>query len=91
MHAYNPSKKADVYEFEASLVYRTSSRTAKATQRNQISKKTKQQQNTNKKLKCSKQPLRSFEVFLFVCFSFFLIFRVLLPTPVYPLAQIFLP
>jgi hypothetical protein len=40
-----------ISEFEASLVYRVSSRTARATQRNPVSKKTKQnkkaQQNNN--------------------------------------------
>jgi hypothetical protein len=40
-------RQAD-FEFEVSLVYRVSSRTARATQRNSVSKKTKQ---TNKKLK----------------------------------------
>jgi hypothetical protein len=40
-----------ISEFEASLVYRVSSRTARATQRNPVSKnknKTKQKQNKNK-------------------------------------------
>jgi hypothetical protein len=45
-HAFNPS----TWEAEASQVYRVSSRTAWATQRNPVSKKTrnKQQQQTNK-------------------------------------------
>jgi hypothetical protein len=39
-----------IYEFEASLVYKVSSRTARATQRNPVSKKKK-----NKKQKTNKQ------------------------------------
>jgi hypothetical protein len=40
-----------ISEFEASLVYRVSSRTARATQRNPVSKKTKSQnQKPNKKI-----------------------------------------
>jgi hypothetical protein len=42
-----------ISEFEASLVYKVSSRTARATQRNPVSKKTKKQKtktkNKNKK------------------------------------------
>jgi hypothetical protein len=39
-----------IYEFEASLVYRVTSRTARATQRNPVLKKTKKtKQKTNKK------------------------------------------
>ena len=47
MHAFNPSKKGEggrgrwISEFEASLVYRVSSRTARATQRNPVWKKGK--------------------------------------------------
>jgi hypothetical protein len=40
-HAFNPSTQeaeAGGFEFEASLVYRVSSRTARATQRNPVSK-----------------------------------------------------
>jgi hypothetical protein len=41
-----------ISEFKASLVYRVSSRTARATQRNPVSEKTKQQQQKkNLKLK----------------------------------------
>jgi hypothetical protein len=44
-HTFNPcigrQRQADICEFEASLVYRASSRTAKATQRNPVSKKKK--------------------------------------------------
>jgi hypothetical protein len=42
-----------ISEFEASLVYKVSSRTARATQRNPVSKKTK-----NKKQKTKKQKTR---------------------------------
>jgi hypothetical protein len=51
-HAFNPSQHSGgrgrwISEFQVSLVYRVSSRTARATQRNPVSKnKTKQ---TNKK------------------------------------------
>jgi hypothetical protein len=38
-----------ISEFEASLVYRVSSRTARATQRNPVSKKTKKEKEKNKK------------------------------------------
>jgi hypothetical protein len=44
-HIFNPSTweaEAGNSEFETSLVYRVSSRTARATQRNPVSKKTKQ-------------------------------------------------
>jgi hypothetical protein len=37
-----------ISEFEASLVYKVSSRTARATQRNLVSKKTKTKTKTNK-------------------------------------------
>jgi hypothetical protein len=37
-----------ISEFEASLVYRVSSRTARATERNPVSKKTKQNKTKNK-------------------------------------------
>ena len=38
-----------IFEFEASLVYRVSSRTARSTQRNPLSKNNKTNQQTNKK------------------------------------------
>ena len=38
-------RQVDVCEFQASLVYRASSRTAKTTQRNPVSKNQKQQTN----------------------------------------------
>jgi hypothetical protein len=40
-----------ISEFEASLVYRVSSRTARATQRNPVSKKQKQKTKTTTKTK----------------------------------------
>jgi hypothetical protein len=40
-----------ISEFEASLVYRVSSRTARATQRNPVSKKQIKNKNKNKKIK----------------------------------------
>jgi hypothetical protein len=40
--ALEGQRQADLYEFETSLVYRVSSRTAKAKQRNTLSLKTKQ-------------------------------------------------
>jgi hypothetical protein len=53
-HAFNPStQEADrgrrISEFEASLVYRVSSRTARATQRNPVSKNQNQKQTKKKK------------------------------------------
>jgi hypothetical protein len=48
-HAFNPSRGRRISEFEVSLVYRVSSRTARAIQRNPVSKKTNKQ--TNKKTK----------------------------------------
>jgi hypothetical protein len=54
-HAFNPSTweaEADQFEFEASLVYRVSSRKARAIQRNPVLKKAKQQtKNKNKQTK----------------------------------------
>jgi hypothetical protein len=38
-----------ISEFETSLVYKVSSRTARITQRNPVSKKNKKQKNNNKK------------------------------------------
>jgi hypothetical protein len=54
VHAFNPSTWGGrgkwISEFEASLVYKVSSRTAKATQRNPVSKsKTKQNKTTTTK------------------------------------------
>jgi hypothetical protein len=43
VHAFNPSTR----EAEASLVYKVSSRTARATQRNPVSKKKKKTKNKN--------------------------------------------
>jgi hypothetical protein len=42
-----------ISEFEASLVYRVSSRTARAIQRNPVSKNKKQKNKTNKRVKVS--------------------------------------
>jgi hypothetical protein len=44
-----------ISEFEASLVYKVSSRTARAIQRNPVSKKPKPKQNNKKKNNKSKQ------------------------------------
>jgi hypothetical protein len=61
-HAFNPSTqeaealRRQISEFEASLVYKKSSRTATAIQRNYVSKnKTKQNKQTNKKQKKEKE------------------------------------
>ena len=56
-HTFSPStweaKAGEDHEFEASLVYRASSRTARATQKNPVSKNQNKQTNkqTNKKTK----------------------------------------
>jgi hypothetical protein len=49
-HAFNPctGRGRRVSEFEASLVYQVSSRTARATQRKPVSKKQKQKTQQNK-------------------------------------------
>jgi hypothetical protein len=48
-----------ISEFEASLVYRVSSRTARATQRNPVSKNLKKQNKTTKKnIKKEKRQIR---------------------------------
>jgi hypothetical protein len=44
-----------ISEFKASLIYRVSSRTARATQRNPVSKKTKKQNKQNQKKKKKKK------------------------------------
>jgi hypothetical protein len=44
-----------ISEFEASLVYRVSSRTARATQRNPVSKQTNKQTNKTKKILTQEQ------------------------------------
>jgi hypothetical protein len=46
-----------ISEFQASLVYRVSSRTARATQRNPVSNKTKQNKTNNKKQKKKKEKM----------------------------------
>jgi hypothetical protein len=58
-HAFNPSTweaETEISEFEASLVYRVSSRTARATQRNPVSK-TKNKNKTKKKQKKERQKI----------------------------------
>jgi hypothetical protein len=53
VHAFNPStweaEAGRFLEFEASLVYRVSFRTARATQRNPVLKKAKKQNKTKQK------------------------------------------
>jgi hypothetical protein len=53
-HAYNPStweaEAGEFLEFKASLVYRVSSRTARATQRNPVSKNQKNKTTKNKEI-----------------------------------------
>jgi hypothetical protein len=46
-----------ISEFEASLVYRVSSRTARTTQRNPVSKKTKQNKDKQNKTKPPKNKI----------------------------------
>jgi hypothetical protein len=47
--AFNPSRGRQISEFKASLVYKVSSRTARAIQRNPVSKNLKKEQNKTKK------------------------------------------
>jgi hypothetical protein len=49
-HAFNPSRSRGrrISEFEASLVYKVSFRTARATQRNPVSKQNKTKHNKTK-------------------------------------------
>jgi hypothetical protein len=53
VHAFNPStweaEAVRFQEFKASLVYKVSSRTARATQRNPVSKKKKKKKENNNK------------------------------------------
>jgi hypothetical protein len=63
-HAFNPStQEAEAGEFKASLVYRVSSRTARATQRNPVSKKTKKKNKKNKKKQKTKQNKKTLSQF----------------------------
>jgi hypothetical protein len=60
-HAFNPlgGRSRQISKFEASLVYRVSSRTARATQRNPVSKKQtnkQKNQNQNKNQNKNKKP-----------------------------------
>jgi hypothetical protein len=45
--ALRRQREVDISEFEASLVYRVSSRTARATQRNPVSKKKQKKKKPN--------------------------------------------
>jgi hypothetical protein len=55
-HTFHHSTEVDLYEIKASLVYRRSSRTVRATQRNSISnKRTKKQTNIPKTTITKKQ------------------------------------
>jgi hypothetical protein len=56
-HAFKPStwEGRRISEFEASLVYSVSSRTARATQRNPVSKQNKTKQNKTKQNKTNKR------------------------------------
>jgi hypothetical protein len=54
-------RQRQISEFEASLVYRVSSRTARAIQRNPVSKKTKQQQQQQKPKTTTKKALCVFD------------------------------
>ena len=62
VHAFDPSiweaEAGALLEFEASLVYRVSSRTAKATQRNPVSKKKSKTNKTKKKPRLNKQKIK---------------------------------
>jgi hypothetical protein len=51
-------RQADLCEFEASLVYRVSSRTARATLRNPISNKTRKNKTKQTKQKTNKKRIR---------------------------------
>ena len=60
-HAFNPSTQetgAGRFEFEASLVYRVSSRAARVIQRNPVSKKPKNKKKKNKKQKNPKTKIK---------------------------------
>ena len=52
---FGRQRQADLSEFEASLVYRVSSRTSRATQRNPVSKKTRKKKTANKENKEKKE------------------------------------
>ena len=49
--ALRRQRQVDPYEIEASLVYKVSSRTVRATQRNHVSNKTNKQNKTKQKQK----------------------------------------
>jgi hypothetical protein len=50
-HAFNPSRGSRISEFEASLVYKVSSRTARATEKPCLKKKKKKKKKHYKKFK----------------------------------------
>ena len=54
-HAFNPSRDRQISEFEASLVYKVSSWTARAMQRNPVLKKTEKRKKKKKKKKKNKK------------------------------------
>jgi hypothetical protein len=56
-HLEGRGKQLDVWEFEASLVYVVSSKTARTTQRSPIQNKTKQNKTKQNKTKQKQQPL----------------------------------
>jgi hypothetical protein len=62
-HTFNPRGRR-ISEFEASLVYRVSSRTARATQRNNVSKN-KTEQNKTKQNKTNKQTKKDKDIMNF--------------------------
>ena len=59
VHAFNPSiwevKTVDLYEFKASLVYKASSRAAKTTERNPVSKTNNKKNPERKRCSCCEQ------------------------------------
>jgi hypothetical protein len=55
------SRGRQIFEFEAILVYRVSSRTAKATQRNPVSEKKKQKNKKTKKKKTRKTKTKNID------------------------------
>jgi hypothetical protein len=58
--ALRKQRQADLCEFKGSLIYRVSSRTARAvTQRNPVSKKKKKKRKREQPLYLSKRPYRS--------------------------------
>jgi hypothetical protein len=80
-HAFNPSTwEAEAGEFEASLVYKVSSRTARATQKNTVKKKTKQTNQNKQPSKKTSSPPRS-PFFLSSGLPFLTVAITMSPTP----------